>query len=589
MANNVKKGFIQDGQGNTLLPITRAELVLDKNGLNAFHSTEFVAQLPDTDKNFLGLPGLMTAAEKALLHTLGSEGSTEGTIANIYADLETLFGIGITVDGSDLSYFDSSKVATPISFISGEGISLGVDTNQVTVGLKALDGKTETSQVSGIVNDMTVDEYGRVTNVSTTTALSSVTLENAVVLKDFDGKTFVTSPETVGYVDKANAVVYKRYVDEKFGEALGVATGSLKFIGVFNPDHLSVTDYLDNNLKLWNVGSYMLVGAQCDIPSKYITGVQNDSHSPVNIGDTLIVKEDSQHNKLLVIIPSGDETFVATEINVTQNGNIYMGAGTGSVYFEYGSEFALENENNDESVYIGINKLSSPQENATDQELQAFKNSYGIISGEDYISFSHAAQQSVNYTPEFKKGDSGAYKIGEITFGTSIPTEIYGQYNTYTLDTSQVTSTDPNTHENKVNVTLASEIEDITDSTISVEGDGITVEATNTGLKLSKILIVNDNSGEYLDIDDDVFTIKTGNYTETKNDDGTSSYKYTGLATYEQAVQLVQAAWSEAEGSFVRFEYIKNPLSQNTGTDEDGKPIKYSYGAQLAAAVNIEI
>jgi hypothetical protein len=287
------------------------------------------------------LPGLITAAEKALLHTLDSEGSTEGTIANIYADLETLFEIGIKVDNADLYYFDDNKAATPISFESGDGISLAVGTNNlVTVGLSTLGDVIE---ASGIVGGMTVDKYGRVTNVSTTTALSNVTLSDATVLRDFDGKTFVTDPEAVGYVAKDNAVAYKRYVDEKFGEALGVATGSLKFIGGFDPGTKSVEEYLTNKLPDWNVGSYMLVRDQCSIPSKYITGVYNESPSPVNIGDTLIVKEDSTYGKLLVIIPSGDETFVSTEINVIQGATPYMTNRKESVTFNFDSEFNLDN------------------------------------------------------------------------------------------------------------------------------------------------------------------------------------------------------------------------------------------------------
>jgi hypothetical protein len=43
MGTKITKGFIKDWQGNKLLPITRAELVLDVNGQIALHSAEFLA------------------------------------------------------------------------------------------------------------------------------------------------------------------------------------------------------------------------------------------------------------------------------------------------------------------------------------------------------------------------------------------------------------------------------------------------------------------------------------------------------------------------------------------------------------------
>jgi hypothetical protein len=61
MATN--KGFIQNWQGENLLPITRAELVLDCFGNIAFTSPEFEAGATRKDGT-VNAYGLITAAEK---------------------------------------------------------------------------------------------------------------------------------------------------------------------------------------------------------------------------------------------------------------------------------------------------------------------------------------------------------------------------------------------------------------------------------------------------------------------------------------------------------------------------------------------
>jgi hypothetical protein len=63
----INKGFIKDWQGNHILPITRGELVLDVDGNVALASNQFLAgSLKDANGN--GLPGLITAAERAMLN-----------------------------------------------------------------------------------------------------------------------------------------------------------------------------------------------------------------------------------------------------------------------------------------------------------------------------------------------------------------------------------------------------------------------------------------------------------------------------------------------------------------------------------------
>jgi hypothetical protein len=105
----------------------------------------------------------------------------------------------------------------------------------------------------------------------------------------------------------------------------------------------------------------------------------------------------------------------------------------GPVTFDFDPVFTLQGTDN-ESVEIGINKLSSP----ADSEIDAFKASYGIISGADYIRFSNAAEQSVSYSETIKQDSSGAYELGKISFGSASGTPIYGTHNTYTASVEPI-------------------------------------------------------------------------------------------------------------------------------------------------------
>ena len=89
------KGFITDQNGNNLLPITRAELVLDSKGLIALHSDEFLAGN--------GLPGLMTAAEKAML-----SGGSGQSLADVYNKLQYI-NSGLKINGNPLNFYTEAS------------------------------------------------------------------------------------------------------------------------------------------------------------------------------------------------------------------------------------------------------------------------------------------------------------------------------------------------------------------------------------------------------------------------------------------------------------------------------------------------
>ena len=86
----INKGFIKDWLGNRILPITRGELILDRDGNMAIASNLFLAgEQRDENGNLLRdsqgnlLPGLITAAERAML----TGGGSGGGISDIYTKL----------------------------------------------------------------------------------------------------------------------------------------------------------------------------------------------------------------------------------------------------------------------------------------------------------------------------------------------------------------------------------------------------------------------------------------------------------------------------------------------------------------------
>lgn len=116
----VKKGFIQDFNGNTLLPITRAELVLDSQGRPALHSTEFLA----TGE----IPGLITGAERELISKL--TGSSEQNLADLYNKLSYINN-GLNVNGTSVNFYNGDT-ASSISIMSTSSVVFSVNDNKIT-------------------------------------------------------------------------------------------------------------------------------------------------------------------------------------------------------------------------------------------------------------------------------------------------------------------------------------------------------------------------------------------------------------------------------------------------------------------------
>ena len=77
----INKGFIKDWLGNTVLPITRGELVLDVDGNVALTSKHFLAG--ENGNTY----GLITAAERAMLNTEIGGG---GSVGDLYVRVENI-------------------------------------------------------------------------------------------------------------------------------------------------------------------------------------------------------------------------------------------------------------------------------------------------------------------------------------------------------------------------------------------------------------------------------------------------------------------------------------------------------------------
>jgi hypothetical protein len=389
------KGFIKDYNGNPLLPITRAELVLDKNGMPALHSAEFVAHLPDASTNFAGLPGLITAAEKALIHTLDGD-SGSGTISEIYSQIGTLFNIGLKVNDTTLSFYDTTKQATPISFINSANIAVTSNGNEITIDLVS---KNYGNTVEQIVNKIEVDEFGRVTNVNGSNTLTGIVINNGTV------------SESITSNSADLAIANKSYVDDKFAAANSVALGALKFDGV-----IATSTKLE---EIWNsknakVNYYYKIGFDAVISAdKFHDNVEKSA----KLGDTLIVYKQGEVVKF-VHIPSGDEPI--TSITVKDSSNKGIDKTVGSVAFNFTAPFVVADKT-DGKVEISLPTL------AADNEVGV-----GLLSRTDYNNFKTYSAKSIQYIPQIKSDSADSYKIGDINFGDG-NSVIYGQNTTYAL------------------------------------------------------------------------------------------------------------------------------------------------------------
>ena len=392
------KGFIQDWLGNKILPITRGELVLDKDGIIALNSEYFLAGADDK-----GLPGLVTAAERAML----SGGAGGNGIKDIYDKLGFINN-GLKFNNSVLNFYSAANAATPIniSSVPANGVTIGVTGNDVSFSLTAL--TTAETSASGILKSITVDKFGRVT------AVSGSALTNAEIPAELTGKTLtnatlsncVTSDKEIGTDEKS--IANKAYVDAKFDAVSLIATGALKFSGPLS-DADTATSALTNK-NSWN--NYYKVTKEFTLNTSDLydtTGITGTTLT-VKVGDTIIVYPISATAAKLVYVPSGDDI---TTITVKEDGSA-----TDAVHEAFGP-VTLK--------FASIFNVTGSGKTATISFPQVTTSQSGYLSNTDYAKFANYENTlKVTYAGDLAENTPGRYKIGTLTVGSGTY-DLYGR------------------------------------------------------------------------------------------------------------------------------------------------------------------
>lgn len=542
MATN--KGFIKDWLNNTILPITRGELVLDQEGNVALTSRYFLAG--EVNANGVANPfGLVTAEERA---KLGSGGS--GGIDDIYNKLDYI-NTGLRVNGVPISFYTADGAASPINIVSSLGtlaINVG-DNNIINFDLSEISA-SETS-VSQIVKSITVDKYGRVT------AVTGEALTNNDIPAELSGKTIndtvLGADVTTEGGTSDTSIINKKYVDDKINQVTGIATGALKFEGAIG-SALEAENALKNN-SLVN-GYYKVVTAfKLSVNDLFDTsGVVPDSDNNIKVepGDTLIIHQLANGVNKWVYVPSGDDI---TTITVTVDGTTSLTQGIGNVRLSFDAPFKTA------SISNGA-KITLPPASATTS---------GYLSASDYRDFkAYSSNLKVVYTGEFSSGD-GVYKIGTLTIGegeTATDHTIYGKYNISALSLTDGVSS-------IYNPILKFTETGALDVKIAFKGtNGIIAKKSGNDVEFG--LNIDSNSSNYLDVSTGALAIKRG-WLDTDKDE-----LHHGLTDYYEFTLLK----AEVAKRTTTFEIINNSLS-NGALDE---AIDYIYGgSKLVTAITLEI
>lgn len=528
-----KKGFITDQLGQNLLPITRAELVLDSAGIIALNSKQFLAQN--------GLPGLVTAAERELIGKLS--GDSDQSLSDIYNKLGYINN-GLSINNTPIHFYNGTtqtpiNITTTLDEDENPTLSLSVDTtNKIIIGLNTL---TQSGlSASEILRSITVDKYGRVV------AVSGSELTNDDIPQTLSGKILSgATTYTTDIADNEKAVVNKAYVDAKFDSVSSIATGALTFGGTLSTWE-SAKGALNNNNYY-----YKVVVRDIEIPA-------NNIHTPTGVtpiltiakpGDTLIVKDGK-----FVYIPSGDE--IQTSITIENKNKRPLENKMGDIVFNFSDIFDVASNGNTALI-------SFPQ-----AYIDNDKNPHaGYLSADDYKKFnSYASQAPTTYDGDISSDVKGAYKIGTLTVASS-PYDIYGINNTYSLSLATGTY-------NQQNCPALKFTEDGTSSFYNIYGyNGISAAIDGTTLKLSATNIVDTNSSEYLEIlENHKFKVKVGGY------DKTNKTIIPGLVDYEEFYEYKQ----EVFNGTITFASIENKLTDTQKT--------YHYGStELVIAITVEI
>ena len=411
MAETIKtlKGFIKDYNNNRLLPITRAELVLDANGYMALHSSQFEAAVPDpSNSEDEGKWGLISPEDLALVRTLKGGAAGNGTIATIQQQLAALYSnLGLKVGETSVKFYDSQNTFSGITLKGDNNIIVRTTADNIIQFVLNQVATTKTG--SGVITDIITDKYGRVVSITGSSSLSRLSLQNSTVTMSEDDA----------------SIANKKYVDDKFNTANNTALGSLKFGGVI-PNQTELDNIGETSTS--NVNSYFKIGKDnLELKSQYILG--GTSNIILKAGDTVIVHTNNEGTGF-VYIPSGDEPITTLTIQDEFNGKVENAVG--AVTLRFAPPFIVTNQS-DTTAIISLPYLGS--------DLTA---EYGLLSREEYNKFMQYSAKSMSYTAMVTSTSPDSYTLGQISFGEGAGTPIYGQNTTYTLGLNNGYTEGPN-------------------------------------------------------------------------------------------------------------------------------------------------
>lgn len=540
----ITKGFIKDWGGNKILPITRGELVLDQDGKMALSSKYFEAGYNGNEY------GLISAADLAKI----SGGNSGEGISDIYNKLSYI-NEGLMINNTPLNFYTAAGAASPIKIGSvGDGkITITLGTNN-TVNLSLEELTSDVTAITQLIRSITVDKFGRVT------AVSGGALANDDIPTELTGKTITNSTIKGGLTDVKDvannelAIVNKAYVDTKFQQVTGMATGALKFAGPINSATIAENALVTSEAYY----SYYKVTKEFNIKTSdmYDTaGITGDTIK-VKVGDSLIIYPEipTAQKAKFVYIPSGDDI---TTITVTKDNAAAppFNSKLGDVVLKFSELFSVTNPSNGNTAYITIPQVS----NSTD----------GYLSKTDYATFKNYANTlNVSYSEAFSTGN-GLYTIGTLTIGTATHT-IYGLNNVSTLSLENGSGSGTQAAFNPI--IKFTETGVTNDVNITVKGvNGVVTKKNGNAIEIGAVNEVATDSTNYLEITSGYqFKVKLGSVNNNQVVHGLTDYEE--FATFRSNV--IQTT--------VQFEIITNSLKE-AGND-------YYYGSKdLKDAVDVTI
>lgn len=460
------KGFLQNFNGDKMLPITRAELVLDSAGNIALTSALFEAGRDGSQY------GLISATDLAALKTV-TGGTTGGqNLGDIYTKLQAI-NTSLKVGEAYLPFYSVSEntvTAKTINFVGQNGIKLYTSNSNIYVELDKLN-PVPSSVVNQIVTNITVDEYGRVTAVSGTSKLSNDVLPDDISGKDLSGCTVTTNGTT------AQSLVNKDYVDNAVSGATAIASGALVFSGT-----LDRAENAQTVLSNANNQKYYKVTTKFDLSNEYIHDAVSGGTTTLYPGDTLIAYKPSESTTPLkfIYIPSGND-ITAISVGTASNQNI-MYKQNGSVGFIFDETlFTVTADSNVASISMKAATATAP----------------GYLSATGFVKLQNAT--SVSYESK----EIGSLVLGTITID-DVPYEIKGINNVTKLSLENGTDTT----KPEANPRLKFEESGEDASYITFEGGpGIIVKKNENKIEFGSALEVDANSSDYLTLSNDKSTV----------------------------------------------------------------------------------